>query len=54
MGELELYQLENGYRYNSDTLFLYDFIADKIRGESLAVGCGCGVLGLLVARDNCV
>lgn len=53
MGQLELYQLKNGYRYNSDTLFLYDFIsASKLRGDILDVGCGCGILGLLVARDN--
>lgn len=53
MGQLELYQLQNGYRYNSDTLFLYDFIsASKLRGDILDVGCGCGILGLLVARDN--
>ena len=53
MGQLELYQLQNGYRYNSDTLFLYDFInASKLRGDIIDVGCGCGILGLLVARDN--
>ncbi|MBO5064253.1 MAG: methyltransferase [Campylobacter sp.] len=52
MGQLELYQLQNGYRYNSDTLFLYDFIGSKLKGQILDVGCGCGILGLLVARDN--
>ncbi|ARR02035.1 tRNA1(Val) (adenine(37)-N6)-methyltransferase [Campylobacter vicugnae] len=52
MGQLELYQLQNGYRYNSDTLFLYDFIGNKPKGQILDVGCGCGILGLLVARDN--
>lgn len=52
MGQLELYQLQNGYRYNSDTLFLYDFIGSKPKGQILDVGCGCGILGLLVARDN--
>ncbi len=47
-----LYQLEKGYRFNSDTHFLYDFISRfPVRGEVLDVGCGCGILGLLIARD---
>ena len=45
-------QPKNGYRYNSDTMFLYDFIrAGGVRGEVLEVGCGSGVLGLLLKRD---
>ncbi len=47
------YQPESGYRYNSDSLFLYDFISSfKPRGRMLDVGAGSGVVGLLVARDN--
>ncbi|MEO1958496.1 MAG: methyltransferase [Nautiliaceae bacterium] len=47
-----LYQPKNGYCYNSDTMFLYDFISRfRIRGKVLEVGGGCGVLGLLVKRD---
>ena len=46
------YQNEDGYCYNSDTNFLYDFISlFEPKGEVLDVGCGCGVLGLLVAKD---
>ena len=48
-----LYQPELGYCYNSDSIFLYDFVNSfKPKGRVLDVGAGCGVLGLLVARDN--
>jgi len=48
-----LYQPESGYCYNSDSIFLYDFINSfKPKGRLLDVGAGCGVVGLLVARDN--
>ncbi len=47
-----LYQPKNGYCYNSDTMFLYDFISRfNIKGDVLEVGGGCGVLGLLIKRD---
>ncbi len=48
-----LYQPELGYCYNSDSLFLYDFICHfKPNGRVLDVGAGCGIVGHLVARDN--
>lgn len=48
-----LYQPESGYCYNSDSLFLYDFITKFTpKGRVLDVGAGCGIVGLLVARDN--
>ncbi len=48
-----LYQPEVGYCYNSDSIFLYDFISSfHPKGRVLDVGAGCGVVGLLVARDN--
>ncbi len=47
-----LYQPESGYCYNSDSLYLYDFISSfQPRGTMLDVGAGCGIVGLLVARD---
>lgn len=48
-----LYQPQDGYCYNSDSVFLYDFINSfKPGGKVLDVGAGCGIVGLLVARDN--
>ncbi|WP_033916021.1 tRNA1(Val) (adenine(37)-N6)-methyltransferase [Campylobacter sputorum] len=47
---MKLFQEKEGYRYNSDTVMLYHFIT-KLKGNVLDVGCGCGVLGLLLKRD---
>ena len=48
-----LYQPDSGYCYNSDTLFLYDFIESlSPKGDVLDIGTGCGVLGLLVAKGK--
>ncbi len=47
-----LYQEQSGYFFNSDSHFLYDFITKfNPKGELLDIGCGCGILGLLTARD---
>jgi len=47
-----LYQPASGYRYNSDSIFLYDFAASfQPRGTLLDVGCGVGILSLLLNRD---
>ena len=47
-----LYQPSNGYRYNSDSIFLYDFISSlNPKGELLDVGCGVGIISLLISRD---
>ena len=49
---MELHQPCSGYRYTSDTMLLYDFILRRgCAGKVLDIGCGCGVLGLLVKRD---
>lgn len=51
--ELILHQYEDGYRYNSDSVLLYDFISSfELKGKVLDVGSGCGILGLLLKRDN--
>lgn len=49
---MNLYQYDEGYRYNSDSLLLYDFISKlNPKGKLLDVGSGCGILGLLLKRD---
>jgi len=47
-----LYQPTSGYCYNSDSIFLYDFISSfNPKGTLLDVGCGVGILSLLLSRD---
>ncbi|KIM10952.1 MAG: hypothetical protein KU37_07505 [Sulfuricurvum sp. PC08-66] len=49
---MDIYQPQEGYCFNSDTLFLYSFIARFApKGSVLEVGSGSGVLGLLLKRD---
>ena len=46
------YQPDEGYRFNSDSIFLYDFVTSFApRGSLLDVGAGVGVIGLLLSRD---
>ena len=47
-----LYQPTSGYCYNSDSIFLYDFIFTfNPKGALLDVGCGVGIISLLLSRD---
>ncbi len=47
-----LYQPTSGYCYNSDSIFLYDFISKfNPKGKLLDVGCGVGIISLLLSRD---
>jgi len=49
---LYLYQPTSGYAYNSDSIFLYDFISSfQPKGSLLDVGCGVGIISLLLTRD---
>jgi tRNA1(Val) A37 N6-methylase TrmN6 len=49
---LYLYQPTDGYAYNSDSIFLYDFISSfHPKGKLLDVGCGVGIISLLLTRD---
>ncbi|PAF42966.1 methyltransferase [Helicobacter sp. 11S03491-1] len=51
---LKIYQLHDGYCYNSDSLFLYDFARGFVKKTDsiLDVGSGSGVVGLLCARES--
>ncbi len=47
-----LYQPTSGYCYNSDSIFLVNFIsAFNLKGKLLDVGCGVGIISLLLSRD---
>jgi tRNA1(Val) A37 N6-methylase TrmN6 len=51
VGKTLIYQPIDGYCYNSDTIFLADFIRRfKLKGEVLDIGSGSGVLGILLSK----
>lgn len=48
---IPLAQLSKGYRYNSDSLLLANFILELgIKGQVLDVGAGCGIIGILLKK----
>lgn len=53
MATLNLYQCADGYCYNTDSLILAHFAKDFLKPNMrlLDVGAGCGILGLLCARE---
>lgn len=53
MAPLEIYQLHNGYCYNTDSLVLADFARAFLKPNIslLDIGAGSGILGLLCARE---
>ena len=68
MRELVFTQDRDGYRYNIDTFLLFDFASGlNFKGSVLDVGCGCGIIGILlkehfpkislslldIAKENC-
>lgn len=48
-----IYQIAEGYCYNSDSLFLWDFCMPYLRRGSrvLELGSGSGIIGILCARE---
>ncbi|MCR6593581.1 tRNA1(Val) (adenine(37)-N6)-methyltransferase [Campylobacter insulaenigrae] len=48
---LRLFQYKKGYRYNNDSLLLFNFFSQQnLQGNILDIGCGCGILGLLTKQ----
>jgi len=50
IGNLQLLQAENGYRYSLDPILLARFVRVKKMDQVVDLGTGCGILPLLLAR----
>ncbi|MDD2463661.1 MAG: methyltransferase [Desulfobulbus sp.] len=48
-GELICNQPENGYRFSMDAVLAAQFSVPKARQRLLDLGCGCGIIGLILA-----
>lgn len=48
---MKIFQPKNGFRYNSDSLILFNFAKEyKLKGRVLEIGGGCGVISLLLKK----
>jgi len=52
IGNLQLLQAENGYRYSLDPILLARFVGLKKGSRVVDLGTGCGILPLLLATLN--
>jgi len=48
-GRLRLYQKKRGYRFSLDALLLAHFISFKKNHRVVELGCGCGIITLILA-----
>ena len=53
-GRLKLYQPSRGYRFTTDSLLLTAFARERCRGALADLGTGCGILPVLLARQDAV
>ena len=49
-GSLKIRQSRRGYRFNLDSLILAHFVSVKSRSVNLDLGCGNGIIALVLAR----
>jgi len=49
-GSIQLVQARKGYRFSLDPVLLAHFASLPTAGPVLDLGCGCGILALLIAR----
>ncbi len=47
---LKLLQSQNGYRFSVDALLIADFAVIPLAGRVIDLGCGCGIIGLILAK----
>jgi tRNA1Val (adenine37-N6)-methyltransferase len=50
IGDLQILQAENGYRYSLDPVVLARFVKKAKKDRVIDLGTGCGILPLLLAR----